>query len=239
MAPRTRPSRMPTWTSVAFTNRSTSTCVVEREAALDRLRQLGQVRRPWPAPTDEPSRRGLTMTGNPKLAVHVLELVEVGPRRDVVRRRRHVVEAEHLLGLELVHGQRAREHAAAGVRDAQQLEQALDAAVLAAAPVEREEDDVDAAARSISSGPGPSGPEHDAARPRARATRAPPRRPRPSAARPRAPRSVRPISTPTRFCSSWDPPRKVSLQQARQRRSAADKYPRSTRGAAPCQRVRS
>ena len=53
------------------------------------------------------------------------------------------MEAEHLLGLELVHRQRAREHAAARVGNAHQLEQALDAAVLAPPPVQREEDDVD------------------------------------------------------------------------------------------------
>ena len=53
------------------------------------------------------------------------------------------MQAEHLLGLELVHGQRAREDAAARVRDAHQLEQALHAAVFAAPPVERQEDDVD------------------------------------------------------------------------------------------------
>jgi len=61
----------------------------------------------------------------------------------VVGRRRHVVEAEQLLGLELVHGQRAREHARACVGNAQDLEQALDAAVFTQRAVQGQEGDVD------------------------------------------------------------------------------------------------
>ena len=53
------------------------------------------------------------------------------------------MQPEQLLGLVLVHRERALAHARAGVRDAEQLEQALDAAVLAVGPVQRDEGDVD------------------------------------------------------------------------------------------------
>ena len=63
---------------------------------------------------------------------------------DVAGRGGQVVQAEDLLGLGLVHGQRRGQHARAGVGDAQHLEQPLDAAVLAVAAVQRQERDVDA-----------------------------------------------------------------------------------------------
>ena len=75
-------------------------------------------------------------------------LPERRPRRvapgHVAGRRRQVVQAEELLGLALVHRQRRRQHARAGVGNAEQLEQPLDAAVLAVAAVQRQERDVDA-----------------------------------------------------------------------------------------------
>ena len=62
----------------------------------------------------------------------------------VAGRGRQVVQAEDLLGLGLVHRQRRRQHARAGVGDAEQLQHALDAAVLAVAAVQGQERDVDA-----------------------------------------------------------------------------------------------
>ena len=53
------------------------------------------------------------------------------------------MQTEELLGLQLVHRERRGEHARPGVRDAEQLEHALDAAVLPAAAVQREEGHVD------------------------------------------------------------------------------------------------
>ena len=52
------------------------------------------------------------------------------------------MEPEQLLGLALVHRERRREHVGAGVRDAEQLEHALHAAVLAHPAVQRHERDV-------------------------------------------------------------------------------------------------
>jgi hypothetical protein len=53
------------------------------------------------------------------------------------------VEPEQLLGLALVHRQRGGEHVRPGVRDPEDLEQALDAAVLAPPAVQRDERDID------------------------------------------------------------------------------------------------
>ncbi len=52
------------------------------------------------------------------------------------------MKPEQLLGLALVHRERRGEHVGAGVRNAEHLEQALDAAVLAPATVERDEGDI-------------------------------------------------------------------------------------------------
>ena len=148
MAPSTRPSRMPTLTSIAGDEALDDGGVVVVERDAQRARELDQATRPCSTPDARALAARLHDHREAERAVQRLEVGEVVAGGDrVVRRRRHVVQAEHLLGLELVHRQRAREHARARVRDLHELEQALDAAVLAVAAVQREERDVDARAR--------------------------------------------------------------------------------------------
>ena len=78
-----------------------------------------------------------------KRAVNLLEAGEVVPTHHVVRRRRHVVEAEELLALELVHRERARKNPGTGVGDAHGFEHALDAAVFAVGAVQGDDRHVD------------------------------------------------------------------------------------------------
>ncbi len=116
--------------------------LVERQRAFDRFGEFGEI-----LGLAQTERRTLTPglhdRRKPEAAVELLEVVQIRPPRDVVGRRRHVVETEHLLCLELVHRERAREDPAPGVREAHQLEEPLNAAVLAAAPVKRKEDHLD------------------------------------------------------------------------------------------------
>ena len=72
-----------------------------------------------------------------------LVVVHIAIVDDVVGRRRQVVQAEHLLGLHLIHRQRRTEDVGTGVRDAHGLQQALHATVFAKATVQRDERDVD------------------------------------------------------------------------------------------------
>ncbi len=74
----------------------------------------------------------------------------LGRRNTIVFAAQHAVTrgwntqaVPHLLGAQLVHGQRRREDAAAGVRDAGALEQALHAAVFTATAVQNNEGAVD------------------------------------------------------------------------------------------------
>ena len=73
----------------------------------------------------------------------LFEPVHLGDVQRVVGRRRNVVEAEELLGLDLVERQRARQDTGARVGDAEDFEQPLDAAVLAVGTVKGDEGDVD------------------------------------------------------------------------------------------------
>ena len=117
--------------------------LVERERALDGAPELAH-----PARLFDPQARALRARlhddGKSEATVGLLEVGEVVARADgVVRRGRHVVEAEELLRLDLVHRERAREHARPRVRDAMELADALDAAVLSEPSVKREKRDVD------------------------------------------------------------------------------------------------
>jgi hypothetical protein len=120
--------------------------VVVAEGEVDGGAQLGEV--VGAAHADGAAlAAGLHHHGETKRAVALLKLgIGHGAGEVVVGRRRHVVEAKQLLGLELVHGQGRGEHAGARVGDAHPLEQALNGAVFAVAAVEGEEGHVDGGA---------------------------------------------------------------------------------------------
>ncbi len=215
---------MPTCTSVAFTKRSTRTC--SSYARPRSIACVSSARFPaFASPTRRAFAARLDDRREAEARVDLFELVEIGPGRHVVRRRRHVVQAEHLLGLELVHRQGAREHAryrCTGRREAPASPGCIRPHRRGrAARGRRRRRGRHAASRPARARPGPT----PAARLRGPATRAPWRRPRPSAARRHALRSVRP-SAPRRAWSSWDSPRKVSYS-TRAPMARADESPRA------------
>ena len=122
--------------------------IVEAEALLDRQLELQLVAR-----QAHPERRALThrldhhRVAERPVHGHRLEsgaLTSAGRTvEQVARGRGEVVQAKDLLGLGLVHGEARREHARAGVRDAEELEKSLRAAVLPVASAEGQEGDVD------------------------------------------------------------------------------------------------
>ena len=65
--------------------------------------------------------------------------VDLGVMHGDPRRLRQPVDRQDLLGLDLVHRQRRRQHPGADVRDSRQLEQALDRSVLAVGAVQQRE----------------------------------------------------------------------------------------------------
>ena len=101
---------MPTCTSVARDEALDERALVVLERAFDRARELARGRRLAHADA-RPFAARLHDDGKAKAAVHLFEVARSVARRHVVRRRRNVVQAKHLLGLELVHRERAREHA--------------------------------------------------------------------------------------------------------------------------------
>ena len=74
--------------------------------------------------------------------MNLLQAVEVAAGHHVVRRRRHVIEAEKLLALELVHRKRARKHPRARVWNAHRFKHPLNTAVFAVRAVERDDRDI-------------------------------------------------------------------------------------------------
>ena len=91
-------------------------------------------------PTEEPSRAGLTNTGVPSTVSSWR--TASGSRAPAVLANgggghlRHGRGGQHLLEHDLVHAQRGGQHAGADVGHVEQLEQALDGAVLAERPVQ-------------------------------------------------------------------------------------------------------
>ena len=97
-------------------------------------------------PTLDPARAGLTNVGSPRAAASART-----PSGSLSQRARVTVThgdtgtpaaCEHDLHEVLVHAQRGVEHPAAGVRDAERVEEALDRAVLAVQAVQDRQDDV-------------------------------------------------------------------------------------------------
>jgi hypothetical protein len=66
--------------------------------------------------------------------------IELGVTQGGPRHVRQPMHREDLFGLDLVHGQRGRQHAGADVRHAGELEQSLNSAVLALRPVQQGQD---------------------------------------------------------------------------------------------------
>ena len=139
-------------------------------------------------PTEEPSQIGLTTTGGSSRSSGQAPARPRGEHLEV--RGRQPVRAEDPLALLLVHRQRARQHAGAGVGDAEALEQPLDRAVLAAAPVQRDERHAHLPAGQLpAADPGPASiADRPAAAAGAARRGSPPR----CATRPRARRNARP-----------------------------------------------
>ena len=116
--------------SCPSTNSSTSTSASCRAAAAPGLRELLVVDGGDLGDADRRAlARGLDDQRQPELGDHAHP---VGLRvDDAVARRRDAARQPHELGAPLVHRQRRRHHAAAGVGNAQRLERALHGAVLA------------------------------------------------------------------------------------------------------------
>jgi hypothetical protein len=118
IAPSARPSRMPTVTSRPIDEaldedrgrRSFAASSIAARARPCSSRDHADARAPRDAASRRPGSR--SSRASPRAC-------RARPLDDVVRRGRHVVEPEQLLGLELVHRERAREHARARVGDAQ------------------------------------------------------------------------------------------------------------------------
>ena len=117
--------------------------VVEAQRVLDRQLELQLVARharpergSFAARLDDDRETECAMKLEQVLAAVGLDEIAGGGRQ--------VGEAEDLLRLRLVHGQRRRQDPGTRIRDAEQLQHALDAAILAVAAVQRQEGDVDA-----------------------------------------------------------------------------------------------
>ena len=98
-------------------------------------------------PIVEPSRAGFTISGRPSSATTRIQ--SVARVDDAIARRRDAAREPDELRAPLVHRERRRHHAAAGVRDPQRLERALHGAVLAEAAVQRDEHAVEALALEL------------------------------------------------------------------------------------------
>ena len=92
-------------------------------------------------PTDEPSRAGLTNTGNP----NGFSTGSSPARSAMCRATGKPAVAQHLLEEVLVHAESRSRDAGADVRDTGELEQSLDGAVLPERAVEDRQHDVDGA----------------------------------------------------------------------------------------------
>ena len=98
-------------------------------------------------PIVEPSRAGLTISGSPSSATTRIQ--SVARVDDAILRRRNAAREPDELRAPLVHRQRRRHHAAAGVGNLQRLQRALHGAVLAEAAVQRDEDAREAVALQV------------------------------------------------------------------------------------------
>ena len=136
----------PAVSSEPATNSSASTsgskpCAVSNAAASSSAR-VTLVR-----PSVEPSCAGFTISGSPSRAATPAQ--SLSALQHLPARRRQAAGHPHHLGAHLVHRERRGHHAAAGVGDAHQLQRTLHRPVLAVAPVQRDEDALEALALQL------------------------------------------------------------------------------------------